>query len=56
MSTYQIVLTVREQVDGDVYRLAENVDTERIAIRFGQARGDIEILEVVSTQAGRGFG
>ena len=49
-TTYQIVLTVREHVAGDVYRLAENVDTERIAIRFAECRAELEIVEVVSTQ------
>lgn len=49
-TTYQLVLNVSEQVAGDVYRLAENVDTERVRITFGNSRGDIEIIEVVSTQ------
>ena len=50
-TNYQIVLNVTEQIAEDVYRLASAAgETERVFITFGDARGDIEINEVVSTQ------
>lgn len=49
-NTYQLVINVREDIAGDIYRLAETIDSERVRITFSQARGDVEIVEVVSTQ------